>query len=324
MYRNNLPQLQNIEFITDGGLETVFVFQKAIDLPLFAAFDLLNSNAGVAALRDYYLPYIELAKQYRTGLILDTATWRASHGWGAQLGYSKDQMRDYNQQSIDILSTLRERHANGVCPMVLNGAIGPHDDGYNPGEILDAQAAEAYHSHQVQAFADSEADMVTAVTMTYADEAVGIARAAEKAGIPAAIGFTVETDGRLPDGSTLQQAIEKVDCLTERSPAYYMINCAHPSHFAHVLEQPGDWTDRIYAVRANASCKSHAELDCATELDAGNPIEFGEWYAALARRLKNLSIVGGCCGTDHRHVGEVCHSFLPVRRSAILGRTGTH
>ena len=309
-YRRALPQLGNDVFITDGGLETVFVFQKQVELPLFAAFDLLNSSEGIEMLKEYYRPYVELALQNRTGLILDTATWRASAGWGAQLDYSSQDIWLLNQLSVEILLGIRVRHATDASPMVINGVIGPESDGYDPSSKLTATDAEAYHRLQIDAFAASAADMVTAVTMTYADEAIGIVRAARSAAIPVAVSFTVETDGRLPDGTTLKDAIAAVDAATTGAPVYYMVNCAHPSHFEHVLDTDEPWTDRIFGVRANASCKSHAELDEAEELDEGDPTEFGRLYVDLRDKLRNLSVVGGCCGTDHRHIGELCRNLL--------------
>ncbi len=309
-YRHDLPQLGDAIFITDGGLETVLTFQKQVELPMFAAFDLLNSADGIEKLKDYYTPYIELALSNRSGLILDTATWRASVGWGEKLGYSAREIRQFNQLSVAILQTMRDRYAHAASPIVINGAIGPRDDGYQPQSKMDAIAAQAYHRHQVDAFAASPADMVTAVTMTYADEAIGIANAAKNAGLPVVISFTVETDGRLPDGTTLEQAVTTVDDATSQAPVYYMINCAHPSHFEHVLHDREAWTDRIFGVRANASSKSHAELDEADELDDGDPREFARLYVQLRDRLRNLRVVGGCCGTDHRHIGELCRKLL--------------
>ncbi len=304
-----LPHQGNRIFITDGGLETTFVFQKDVDLPLFAAFHLLNSTSGTEALKDYYRNYIDIARQNKFGLVLDTPTWRASSGWGKQLGYTADEIRDYNRASISILRKIRDQYDSEDSPIIINGAVGPQDDGYNPAEILDSKSARQYHSHQIQALAEFGADMITAVTMTYADEAIGIARAAREAGIPVAISFTVETDGKLPDGMSLRNAISVVDVATEATPIYYMINCAHPSHFEQVLDGDAEWMDRIAGVRANASCKSHAELDEATELDDGNPIEFGQDYVRLNRVFRHLRVMGGCCGTDHRHIEEVCKSI---------------
>jgi S-methylmethionine-dependent homocysteine/selenocysteine methylase len=302
IYRNDLPQMQGEKFVTDGGLETVLVFQKQVELPLFAAFPLLSDDQGVATLRDYYQAYIDLALRNHTGLILDTATWRASRGWGEQLGYSAADLKRLIQRNVELLLELRDRHATADTPMVINGVIGPQDDGYNPSQLMSANEAKVYHQHQVDAFADSAADMVSAVTMTYVNEAVGITRAAKKAGIPITVSFTTETDGRLPDGTPLGDAITATDEATDSGPVYYMVNCAHPTHFSHVLNSEFAWTDRIYGIRANASRLSHAELDKAEELDDGDPQEFGEQYRELSTVLRNLRVVGGCCGTDHRHV----------------------
>ncbi|MCP4769073.1 MAG: homocysteine methyltransferase [Gammaproteobacteria bacterium] len=308
-YRNNLPQLGSKMFVADGGLETSMIFQRDIDLPLFAAFPLIASDEGISQLESYFTPYIDIAIANKAGIILDTPTWRCSQGWSEQLGYSTLDTQFFNEASVDFLLRLRNRYQNAESPIVINGAIGPQGDGYSPTNMMTKEAAEEYHSHQVKTFAITRADMITAVTMPYVEEAIGIAHAAARAGIPAAISFTVETDGRLPSGMSLQQAIELTDAETGASPAYYMINCAHPSHFEQVLNGDEAWMQRIYGVRANASCMSHAELDEATELDDGNPREFGEDYRKLRQQLQNLRVVGGCCGTDHRHIAEICRSM---------------
>ncbi|MEM7564282.1 MAG: homocysteine S-methyltransferase family protein [Pseudomonadota bacterium] len=309
MYRDNLPQLGAKMFIADGGLETSLIFQQEVELPLFAAFPLTGTDEGISQLNTYYQPYIDIALANRTGIILDTPTWRASHGWGEQLGYSALDMQFFNESSINYLLQLRQKHQTTNSPMVINGVIGPRGDGYHPSEMMSSANAESYHAHQIEVFARTQADMVTAVTMPYVEEAVGIARAAAKAGIPAAISFTTETDGRLPTGMSLRDAIQITESETDGSPVYYMINCAHPTHFNHVIEGNETWMQRIYGIRANASCMSHAELDEALELDDGNPMELGEDYVDLARRLTNLKVVGGCCGTDHRHIDEICRAL---------------
>ncbi len=306
LYREQLPQLGDRVFVADGGLETSLIFQQGIDLPLFAAFPLVASDRGIRALQDYYHPYVDIALNNRTGIVLDTPTWRASHGWGDQLGYSVLDIQFFNETAVELLARIRSERATEETPIVINGAIGPRDDGYNPSSLMSIEQAEHYHCHQVETFARTRADMVTAVTMTYVEEAVGITRAAKKAGIPVVISFTTETDGRLPTGASLREAIESTDELTDGAPVYYMINCAHPTHFEQVIEGDDAWLQRIHGLRANASRMSHAELDEATELDDGNPREFGREYAGLQRKLRNLRVIGGCCGTDHRHVGEAC------------------
>jgi homocysteine S-methyltransferase len=308
-YRNKLPQLGSKMFIADGGLETSLIFHSDIDLPLFAAFPLIASSEGIARLESYFRPYLDLAVENGAGIILDTPTWRCSQGWTRQLGYSVMDTEYFNQASVDFLVKLRDRHQNEETPIVINGVVGPEGDGYDPQNTLSSLEAEHYHRHQVEVLANTAADMVSAITIPYVEEAIGIARAAANAQIPSAISFTVETDGRLPTGMPLAEAIEKTDAETGSAPAYYMINCAHPTHFNHVLNGDESWMRRIYGVRANASCMSHAQLDEATDLDDGNPREFGQDYRQLRDRLHNLRVVGGCCGTDHRHIAEVCRAL---------------
>jgi S-methylmethionine-dependent homocysteine/selenocysteine methylase len=303
-YRSELPQLGDGLFLTDGGIETTLIFHRGLDLPLFAAFVLLDDEEGTEALRRYYEPYLELARERGLGFVLESPTWRASPRWGSELGYSAEQLDGLNRKAIALMEELRSGE-DGGAPIVISGCIGPQDDGYSPEAKLSAAEAQDYHSTQIGTFADTSADMVCAVTLTYAEEAVGIARAAEEAGLPAAISFTLETDGRLPSGQGLGEAIEQVDAETGSGPAYYMINCAHPTHFEDAIEGGAGWATRIRGLRANASTKTHAELDEAEELDEGDPDDLGPRYAALRDRLPNLNVLGGCCGTDHRHVCAV-------------------
>jgi S-methylmethionine-dependent homocysteine/selenocysteine methylase len=307
--RDHLPQLDGRLFLTDGGIETTLIFQEGIDLPLFAAFGLLRDEDGTEALRRYYEPYVGLAREHRLGFVLESPTWRASPRWATELGFSEGELDRLNRRAIALMEEIRARHTDPGAPIVISGCIGPQDDGYNPSEILSAADAENYHATQIRTFSETAADMVTAITMTYVEEAVGVTRAAGAAGMPVAISFTVETDGRLPSGQALGEAIQQVDDETERGPAYYMINCAHPTHFDGVVEGDGAWRGRIRGLRANASTMSHAELDEATELDDGDPGDLGARYAALAATLPNLNVVGGCCGTDLRHVRAACEAW---------------
>lgn len=306
-YRAELPQLGDELFLTDGGIETTLIFHRGLDLPEFAAFDLLKDDAGTDELRRYFVPYLELAKEEGAGFVLESPTWRASPRWGEEIGYGPDELDGINRRAIQLMAGLRDRYASDVSPIVISGCIGPQDDGYDPKQKLSADEAAEYHSTQIGTFADTDADMVTALTLTYVEEAIGIARAAAPAGLPVAISFTLETDGMLPSGQPLSQAIEETDAATGGGPAYYMINCAHPTHFEDVLG--GSWTTRIRGLRANASTKSHAELDEATELDDGDPEDLGARYAQLSDRLPALNLLGGCCGTDDRHVGRICTAW---------------
>ena len=315
-YRNTLPQLDGNLFLTDGGIETTLIFHEGLELPDFGAFHLLKNSEGEAALRKYFRTYAEIARRFNTGLILESATWRASSDWGAKLGYSRKALADANRKAIHLLEKIREEHESGQTKVVISGCVGPRGDGYVPAQMMSEEEAEAYHREQIETFAETAADMVCAITMNYVEEAVGIARAAQRAGMPVAISFTVETDGKLPTGQTLKAAIEKVDAATSRYPSYYMINCAHPTHFADVLAERGPFVQRIQGLRANASRMSHAELNEAPQLDVGDPTELGVQYAQLKRQLEQLNVLGGCCGTDHRHIEQIAEACAPLFRVA--------
>jgi len=305
-----LPQLTADRlFITDGGLETTLIFEHGIDLPHFAAFALLDDIAGRALLRRYYDPFIALAAAHGTGLVVDTATWRANPDWGAVLGYPAARLDEVNRDAVALAEEVREAaHARGV-PAVVSGTIGPRGDGYVPGARMSPREAEGYHGVQIASFAGTSADMVTALTLNYPEEAVGIVRAARAEGLPVAVSFTVETDGRLPDGTSLRDAVERVDAETDGGAAYFMVNCAHPDHVEPALAGEGPWLERVTGLRANASRMSHAELDEAEELDDGDPEELGLQYRDLRDRLPAVNVVGGCCGTDHRHVAAICRAW---------------
>ena len=308
LYRERLPQLDGGLFVTDGGIETTLIFHRGLELPAFAAFHLLKDAEGTEELRRYYAPYADLARERNVGLVLESPTWRASPDWAEEIGYSLDELDALNRKAIALMEELREEYASGP-PIVISGCVGPQGDGYSPATMLTADEAQRYHATQIATFADTAADFVTAITMTYAGEAIGLTRAALEHGLPVVISFTVETDGRLPSGQPLGEAIQDVDDATGGAPAYYMINCAHPTHFEDVLET-GAWTDRIGGLRSNASTKSHAELDEATELDEGDPTDLGERHAALKARLPSVNVLGGCCGTDQRHVTSICGAWL--------------
>jgi S-methylmethionine-dependent homocysteine/selenocysteine methylase len=296
-----LPQLSGAPFITDGGMETSLIFHEGLELPHFAAFHVLATDEGVEAMRSYYAPYLAFARDAGIGAVLDTPTWRASSDWGERLGYSKEQLADVNRRAVELVRGLGD-------DVVVSGCVGPRGDGYSADERMTAADAKAYHADQIGTFADAAADLVCGLTITYGDEAIGIVRAAQAAGTPVAISFTVETDGRLPSGETLADAIGRVDAETDGAAAYFMVNCAHPTHFADALED-GPWLDRVRGVRANASRKSHQELDEAEELDEGDPAELADAYVALRGKLRAMNIVGGCCGTDARHVAAVCRAW---------------
>ncbi|MBZ9557861.1 MULTISPECIES: homocysteine S-methyltransferase family protein [unclassified Modicisalibacter] len=314
-YRNALPQSGDRLFLTDGGLETTLIYHEGFDLPDFAAFVLLDDPAGERALNDYYRAYIDVARRYGTGLILESATWRASPDWGRRQGYDGEALAALNRRAIALLESLRDDAAEGV-DLVVSGCLGPRGDGYSPERLMSVAEARAYHRRQAEALTEAGADMLSAITLNYPDEATGIAQLARELDMPVALSFTVETDGRLPTGETLREAIERVDADSDAYPAYYMINCAHPSHFTAAFDDGEGGLARLKGLRANASRKSHAELDAATELDSGDPQALGADYATLRARLPQFTILGGCCGTDQRHIASIAEACSPVPRLA--------
>jgi S-methylmethionine-dependent homocysteine/selenocysteine methylase len=312
-YRDSLPFDDGSLYLTDAGMETALIFHQGQELPSFATFPLLESESGRDALRAYYEPFLELARTRGTGFILGGCTWRASADWGAGLGYDAEAMDAVNRRAIEFVEELRANAPASQGAVVLEAPVGPRGDAYAPETMMTAEQAEHYHSAQMRTLSDTGVDLITALTVTYAEEAVGMVRAARAASLPVAVSFTVETDGRLPSGQALRAAIEQVDSETDGAPLHYMINCAHPTHFEGALADQGAWTGRIRGLRANASTKSHAELDAAEELDDGDPLDLGRRYAALKEKLPNLGVLGGCCGTDDRHVAEISRAWSAAR-----------
>jgi len=304
-YRDNLPQLHGVLCLTDGGMETDFCFNRGVELPEFASYVLLRTPEGRAMLLDYYRQYTAIARRHGLGLVLETPTWRANADWGRRLGDSADALDWINREAVELVASLRDELGPQDLPLVISGCLGPRGDGYRPDGLMTAEQAQAYHRTQVGSFAASGVDMIAALTLNYVEEAIGVARAAAEYRLPLCLSFTVETDGMLPGGGSLQAAIEAVDAATDSAPAYYMVNCAHPTHFAHLFDRPAPWLRRIRGLRGNASCMSHAELDNMTTLDDGDPSAFGAELDALRWRAPWLTVLGGCCGTDHRHIDQV-------------------
>ncbi len=286
--------------LTDGGIETVLLFKDGFDLPCFASFPLLGDERGRAAIRRYFEPFLDTAQQLGLPFVLDTATWRANPDWGEQLGYDPGALADANRGAVGFAQELAE----GRPQVTINGMLGPRGDGYVVGERMTGEQATEYHAWQVGVLRDAGVERITALTLSYPEEAIGVVQAAATAGVPVVAGFTVETDGRLPSGMSIAEAIEQVDGETDGAADFFMINCAYPTHIAAGLDD-APALDRIGGLRVNASALSHAELDEAEELDEGDPETLGRDNAALRDRLPSIRLLGGCCGTDHRHVAEI-------------------
>lgn len=300
--------------ITDAGLETWLIFERGFDLPAFAAYPLAGTPEGRAALVEYYGYYADIARSVGAAVVLEAPTWRANPDWAETLGHDRAELAALIAASVDLVARLR--WADGPAFLV-GGVVGPRGDGYRIDTQMTAVEAADYHSFQIECMARSGVDVVTALTMGYVEEAVGVVRAAQRSGLPAVVAFTLETDGRLPSGMSLGDAIEATDAATGRHPTHYMINCAHPTHFDQVLDGSAPWIDRIGGLRANASTLSHAELDEMVELDDGDPTDLAERYMALRSVLPGLHVVGGCCGTDQRHVAAIANAWFASDRPSV-------
>ena len=309
MTRAALPQLEGEVVLTDGGLETTLIFVDGFDLPCFASFPLLERDDGREALRRWYTSHLDVARRHGVGFLLEAPTWRANSAWGAQLGYTDAGIDEANRRAVAFVAELASEHRRDVDPLVVGAQIGPQGDAYDSAAVATADAFAERHRRQARVLADAGCELVSALTIPSVEEGVGIVRAVAETGVPVALSFTVETDGRLPTGEPLGEALDRVESETDGAAAYYMVNCAHPTHVARALAGHGPWR-RVLGVRANASMKSHAELDDADELDDGDPPELGRSYADLRGRLGHLAVLGGCCGTDVRHLEEIAGAWL--------------
>jgi homocysteine S-methyltransferase len=301
-YRQNLPQLGNDIFACYTGMDTDLLYNRGIDLPGFASYPLLSNPEHKNILREYYSNLVDLAREQNVGVILDSVTWVANRDRGAELGYTADDLRKFNIDAIELIANVRNE--KGDLPTVLCGQVGPRGDGYVISNLMTTQEAEDYHSEQIEVYSNTEADLVSAFTIGYAEEAAGVVRAAQRYDMPVAIAFTVETNGRLPSGMSVREAIEQVDAESNGDSLYFLINCAHPDHFTSIFnDEP--WMRRLRGVIANASRCSHAELEVAKDLDDGDPKELGVQVGGLRGKFSHLNILGGCCGSDLRHMKRI-------------------
>lgn len=305
MARSPLPQTTGSTLLTDSGIETEIIFGVGRDLPAFAVFPLLSDLEGRDILERYYREHVAVAAEHGLGYVFETPSYRSSADWGTTLGYSQEELDSLDREGVAFLEWIRATGSDGLGPSPISGLLGPRGDGYVVGATLTPELARAYHSHQIGVFADAGCDLVSGCTLNYADEGLGIGLAARDHDIPVMLYFTLETDGRLPDGSRLRDAIRRVDDATGGYVSYYGINCAHPDHIEVALGDLGDEGLRVRAIRANASRLSHAELDVAEELDPGDPVELSSGYSRLLQGLPNASVFGGCCGTSVTHISRI-------------------
>ncbi len=286
-----------LEWVTDGGLETDLLFHRGLPLPEFAAFPLVEDAASAEVLVSYYRDYAEIAGRAGAGVVLETPTWRANPDWAQLLGYDHPALDRVNRAAVSLVRQV----APDADRVRVSGVVGPRGDGYVAAG-RSAEAAAEYHRGQIASLADAGVDVVHAMTLTEASEAIGVVQAARDVGVPVGISFTVETDGRLPDGTPLGRAVEQTDAVA--APDWFGVNCAHPTHVLPALDG-GAWQRRLQVFRPNASTLTHAELDVMEVLDEGD-LDLLQWSTQeLLAELPSITTLGGCCGTDARHVAAL-------------------
>lgn len=327
-HQTMLPQLSKGKvYLTDSGLETVLIFQKQRDLREFASFELVvPQDSGKAdardiqLLRDYFEEHVQVAAKHNMGLCVETVTWRASADWGKKLGYDQEGLRNANTKAVRLFLELKkewlEKYDLDKDDILVSGCVGPKGDGYQVGDLLSAKEYKEYHLPQLKVLKDAGADLLSGITLNNVEEALGMVQAAKEIHAPIVISFTVETDAKLPSGMDLTEAISIIDKATGSYVSYYMINCAHPTHFEKLFQGEGKRKaelQRVKGIRANASKMSHAELDDAEELDDGNPNELGKEIASLCRLHPAFNVLGGCCGTDVRHIQSIAENMSKTK-----------
>ena len=308
----SLPHQRAQLFLLTGSLETTLLYEAGISFPSFASFTLIRRPEALTPMKEFYRAGALLAKDLHCGIVFSTPTWRASEDWGRQLGYSQKDLFDANQEAVRFVQEIRCEESLRGGDIVVSGCMGPRGDGYIVGQKMTIQEAEDYHRKQVEAFAGTTVDMLSAMTLNYSQEAIGIVLAAQSSHLPVVVSFTLETTGLLPSGESLASAILATDQATGAYPVYYMVNCSHPSHFAHVFDTDAQWVQRVRGLQVNASAKSHAELTASTDLDAGDPTALAEEMHTLKTRLPHMCAMGGCCGTDFRHIRLIAERCLPL------------
>ncbi|MBS9718305.1 homocysteine S-methyltransferase family protein [Pseudohalocynthiibacter aestuariivivens] len=307
-----LPHETHKLYLTDGGTETWLMYKRGFDLPEFSAFHLLNDATATKALRSYYRAFADIAKIRNTGFIFDSLTYRASRDWGHLLGYTDKSLAEMNRRCLSLYQEVAEEAGLNAEDTVYSGCIGPKGDAYQQNKTLTSKGSADYHAEQIETFKDAGFNIVTALTLNSTQEAIGIAQAAKSSGLPSVISFTLEKNRRLRSGETLGEAINLVDDATGNAPAYYMINCSHPSDFGPALAQK-KWSKRIRGIRANASSLDHGTLCQLGHLDEGNPDELAHQYSDLKMNYPHMNVFGGCCGTDYTHMEKICKALEKAR-----------
>jgi S-methylmethionine-dependent homocysteine/selenocysteine methylase len=306
-------QRDGVLYLTEGGQETEVMYKFGHDLPEFAMYPLLDRPAAMADLRGMYARYLDAAAEHGFAAMMSGLDYRASPDWGEKLGYSREALADALLQSMAFLREVAKPYVGQISEILYGGMLGPRGDAYSLNRTITADEAEAYHSFQLETLKRDGVDFATAVTFNNIPEAIGVARAAARIGLPLTVSFTLDSDHRLKSGPSLKETVETIDAETgEAMPDFYGINCSHPLEFEPALE-PGAWIGRLRSLRPNASPKDKQDLCTLGHLEDGDPEELGEQMGALAKRYPHMDIWGGCCGTWDSHLKEIARNVAAVR-----------
>lgn len=302
------PQREGIFYLTEGGQETEAQYRHGHDLPEFAMYPLLDDAKAMADLKAMYCRVLDVAAEHGFAAMISGLDYRGSPDWAEKLGYSREGLADALERSIAFLREVAQPYRGEIANILIGGQVGPRGDAYSLNRTITADEAEDYHSFQLGVLKRADVDFVWAATFNNIPEAVGVARAAARIGVPLKIAFTLDSDHRLKSGPSLKEAIERVDAETgESRPDFYGINCSHPLEFEPALE-PGDWILRIRSLRPNASAKDKIDLCKIGHIEDGDPVDLGQRIGSLARRYPHIDIFGGCCGTWAPHLDEIARN----------------
>jgi S-methylmethionine-dependent homocysteine/selenocysteine methylase len=313
------PRLDGRFYLTEGGTETEVLYKWGFELPEFAMYPLLDNAEAHEVIKNIYRRYFEAAERHDTGMLILGHDYRASPDWGAKLGYSPEGLAEMQRRTIEFLDGMRREYEGRVRDVYIGGCIGPRGDAYGTGGDISEAEAEAYHSVQLTTLGSTRADLAVATTFNNIPEAVGVVRAAERIGIPIGVNLTLTTEGRLRSGPTLREAVETIEERTNGAAAWFGTNCAHPLEFAGALADAGPWLERLRCIRPNAVQMDQIALCKLGHLEDGDPVELGQQMGEVARLLPRADILGGCCGTDERHLGEIAKNVNAIRSTARAG-----
>lgn len=310
------PRLDGRFYLTEGGAETEIMYKWGFELPEFAMFTLLDNPEADEVIRNMYRRYFDVAAAHDTGILAMGHDYRASPDWAQKLGYSAADLTRFQHRTMQFLDDVRAEYADRVSDAYITACIGPRGDAYGTGGDISASEAEDYHAVQLGNLEGTAADMAVAATFNNIPESIGVIRAANRMGIPIGVSLTLTPEGRLRSGPTLREAVETIDEVTGGAAEWFGTNCAHPLEFEPALDDAGPWLDRLRYVRPNAAKMDKLALCELGHLEDGDPVELGEQMGEVARRFPRADILGGCCGTDERHLSEIASNVNAVLRRA--------